>query len=56
MIRTLLAAIVLICTALPLVAQDTLPRFTATTRGTGKVIISWSNPYPVVSQISIQRS
>lgn len=37
-------------------AQDTLPRFTATARGTGKILISWHNRYPVVSQISIQRS
>lgn len=57
MMRTLLAAILLICTTLSQsLAQDTLPKFTATTRGTGKVIISWTNPYPVVTQISIQRS
>jgi hypothetical protein len=37
-------------------AQDTLPRFTANARGTGKILISWHNNYPVVSQISIQRS
>jgi len=37
-------------------AQDTLPRFSATARGTGKILISWHNHYPVVSQISIQRS
>lgn len=37
-------------------AQDTLPRFTATARGPGKILISWHNKYPVVSQISIQRS
>jgi hypothetical protein len=37
-------------------AQDTLPRFTATARGPGKILISWRNKYPVVSQISIQRS
>ncbi len=37
-------------------AQDTLPRFSATARGTGKILISWHNIYPVVSQISIQRS
>lgn len=37
-------------------AQDMLPEFSAVTRGNGKIIISWSNPYPVVSQISIQRS
>jgi hypothetical protein len=37
-------------------AQDTLPRFTATSRTTGKILISWHNRYPVVTQISIQRS
>ena len=37
-------------------AQDTLPRFSATARGPGKILISWHNKYPVVSQISIQRS
>ena len=57
MMRNLLAVILLICTGLMQSrAQDTLPRFSATTRGTGKVIISWTNTYPVVSQISIQRS
>ena len=37
-------------------AQDTLPRFTATTTGNNKIIISWTNNYTTVSQISIQRS
>jgi hypothetical protein len=37
-------------------AQDTLPGFSALTRGNNKVIISWTNNYPVTSQISIQRS
>ncbi|HXB95163.1 MAG TPA: hypothetical protein VNU70_08395 [Puia sp.] len=37
-------------------AQDTLPRFTAAARGPGKILVSWHNRYPVVSQISIQRS
>ncbi len=37
-------------------AQDTLPRFTATARGPGKILVSWHNQYPVVTQISIQRS
>ena len=36
--------------------QDTLPGFSATMRGPGKVLISWHNNYPVVTQISIQRS
>lgn len=37
-------------------AQDTLPNFSATTRGNNKIIISWSNNYPSVTQISVQRS
>ena len=37
-------------------AQDTLPRFSVTARGAGKILISWHNHYPVTSQISIQRS
>lgn len=37
-------------------AQDTLPRFSVTAKGTGKILVSWHNHYPVVSQISIQRS
>lgn len=36
--------------------QDTLPSFSAASRGNGKVIISWHNNFPVVTQISIQRS
>ncbi|MBC7849989.1 MAG: hypothetical protein H7Y31_09635 [Chitinophagaceae bacterium] len=37
-------------------AQDTLPRFTVTTRGNNRTFISWSNNYPVTTQINIQRS
>jgi hypothetical protein len=37
-------------------AQDTLPRFSAAARAPGRILISWHNPYPVVTQISIQRS
>jgi hypothetical protein len=50
--------ILLVCLLISasLKAQDTLPRFTATARGTGKILISWHNKYPVVTQISIQRS
>lgn len=39
-----------------LAAQDTLPNFTVTTRGNNKVFISWTNPFPQATQISIQRS
>lgn len=37
-------------------AQDTLPRFSVTARGPGKILISWHNRYPTVTQINIQRS
>src|SRR2546423_5852746 len=37
-------------------SQNTLPDFSVTTKGNGKIIISWNNAYPVVTQISIQRS
>lgn len=37
-------------------SQDTLPSFSASSRGNGKVIVSWHNHFPVVTQISIQRS
>jgi len=36
--------------------QDTLPGFSAILKENGKVIISWRNNYPVINQISIQRS
>ncbi|MBX2924263.1 MAG: hypothetical protein KF746_18830 [Chitinophagaceae bacterium] len=36
-------------------AQDTLPAFTVVNRN-GKVILSWVNNFPVVKQMSIQRS
>jgi hypothetical protein len=57
MMRKLVALILLIgpfCFAG--LAQDTLPKFSAITKGNGKIIISWTNQYKVVSQISIQRS
>ena len=37
-------------------AQDTLPRFSVTARGPGRILISWHNRYPGVAQINIQRS
>ncbi len=52
--RILLALFVLL--TLKSNSQNVLPDFSATTRGGGKTIISWNNAYPVVTQISIQRS
>lgn len=38
-------------------SQETLPQFSATDRGSGRIIISWSNPYKdTIRQLSIQRS
>lgn len=37
-------------------AQENLPNFTASLKSNGKILISWKNFYPVVTQISIQRS
>jgi hypothetical protein len=55
--RFILALILMIVfTLYDAVGQDTLPRFSAISKSNGKVIISWRNNYPAVSQISIQRS
>lgn len=49
--------ILLICTLFTTShAQEVLPNFTVVTKGNKKVIISWTNNFPVVKQISIQRS
>ena len=41
----------------PLISgQDTLPEFFVMNSGPGKNIISWVNNFPVVKQISVQRS
>jgi hypothetical protein len=39
-----------------LIAQDTLPKFSASSRGNSRNLISWVNAYPVVTQLNIQRS
>ncbi|HTE23480.1 hypothetical protein [Flavitalea sp.] len=39
-----------------LIAQDTLPKFSASSRGNSRNLISWINAYPVVTQLNIQRS
>ncbi|RYG00090.1 MAG: hypothetical protein EOO02_15610, partial [Chitinophagaceae bacterium] len=39
-----------------LLAQDTLPQFSVTTRGNNRNLISWVNNYPLITQINIQRS
>jgi hypothetical protein len=37
-------------------AQDTLPNFTVQKKGGGRVVISWTNPYPNLIQLAVQRS
>jgi hypothetical protein len=43
-------------TAKILLAQDTLPNFSITDAGNNRVIISWTNKFTEIKQISIQRS
>ena len=54
--RTASLLFIFLCFSAILRAQDTLPHFTATARGPGKILISWRNNYPIINQISIQRS
>ena len=54
--RTASLLFILISFSAILRAQDTLPHFTAAARGPGKILISWRNNYPIINQISIQRS
>jgi hypothetical protein len=58
--RIFIAAFLLLATQVSLaqapIQQNPLPEFSVTTRGGGRIIIGWQNAYPVVTQISIQRS
>ncbi len=56
MVRILNLIGFLLMASLVVQAQDTLPKFTVTTRGNNRVFISWTNQYPVTAQINIQRS
>lgn len=55
-IRRFVSVIILLVLMGTLKAQDTLPRFSAVSKGNGRAIISWVNTMPNVRQISIQRS
>jgi len=37
-------------------AQDTLPNFSVEDKGGGRIVVSWSNPYPNLIQLAVQRS
>jgi hypothetical protein len=39
-----------------LFAQDTLPKFTLKNVGKNRIVVSWTNPFPTIAQLSIQRS
>lgn len=54
--RPLLFTLLVFCTAGHAFAQDTLPNFTVTNAGNNRFIVGWVNNYPLVKQISIQRS
>lgn len=54
--RRLLAGIILMAICFNISAQDTLPRFTVVYKGNNRNLISWTNPFPYIAQISIQRS
>ena len=55
--RKLAALLILTCTLFSTSrAQEILPDFTVVTKGNNKIIISWTNNYPIVTQISVQRS
>ena len=56
MCRTLVVLLFFAATTIIVRAQDTLPRFSAAAKGTGRILISWHNNFVDVSQISIQRS
>jgi hypothetical protein len=51
-----LTAVLLIGFSNYLSAQDTLPKFSVRYTGNNRIIISWTNNYQLVKQISIQRS
>jgi hypothetical protein len=40
----------------PLLAQDTLPKFSAKNIGNNRIVIGWANKFENIKQISIQRS
>lgn len=54
--RSFYLLIITVLTGFLAKAQDTLPNFSATTKGNNRVVISWTNNYKFVSQINIQRS
>ena len=56
MVRILAVVLMIVGISVKAIAQDTLPKFSATLKSNNKIVISWTNAYPFTSQISIQRS
>ena len=56
MVRLGLSILAVLGFLTPSYSQDTLPEFSATTHDYKRVVISWTNPFPIVKQISVQRS
>jgi len=45
-----------VCSVSNLFAQDTLPKFSLRNVGKNRIVVSWTNPFPTIGQLSIQRS
>lgn len=56
MVRQLAFFLLVSCISFVASAQDTLPAFTLVNKGGNRIIISWTNPYKDIRQLSIQRS
>ncbi|HTE09745.1 MAG TPA: hypothetical protein VK645_02225 [Chitinophagaceae bacterium] len=56
MLRQTGILLLVICVSFVASAQDTLPAFTLVNKGNNRIIISWSNPYKDIRQLTIQRS
>lgn len=56
MLKYVLILLLLAGTTGQILAQDTLPGFSVSTRGNNRILINWNNNYKTVVQISIQRS
>ena len=54
--KLVLSLLLLQVSAVALLAQDTLPKFSARNVGNNRIIIGWTNQFETIKQISIQRS
>lgn len=53
----LMATLLAFCLSATLgAAQDTLPAFSIENKGNGRIVVSWTNPYPNLIQLAVQRS